>query len=125
MPLVYTLSDMDSLQALLQSAQLKTNNFPVTSRYHHIETAIYDTQDRESVVYLKRRFIPPPEHYYSTQQHKVNQGERPDTITAKYLGDPTQFWQLADANGLMKPQELTEATGKKLYIPQGTGLSGF
>jgi hypothetical protein len=55
----------------------------------------------------------------------VQQGERLDNITAKYLADPEQFWQLADANLAMKPQELTEATGRILRIPQGKGLSGF
>jgi len=116
---------MDQIQALLQSGQLPTNNFPVTSRYHHIKTAMFDGLDDQAIVYLKRRFVPPPEHYYSTQQHIVEQRERLDNITAKYLMDPEQFWQLADANGAMKPQELTEATGRKLRIPQGTGLSGF
>ncbi len=116
---------MDPIQALLKSAQLQTNNFPVTSRYHHVETAVFDGADDEPVVYLKRRFIPPPEHYYSTQQHIVEQGERLDNITAKYLVDPEQFWQLADANSAIKPQELTESIGRILRIPQGTGLSGF
>jgi len=116
---------MDPLQALLQSGQLPTNNFPVTSRYHYIETAMFDGSDNQSIVYLKRRFIPQPEYYFSTQQHIVQQVERLDNITAKYLVDPEQFWQVADANLAMKPQELTQATGRKLRIPQGTGLSGF
>ena len=116
---------MDPLQALLQSGQIRTNNFPVTSRYHHIKTALFNGLGIEPIVHLKRRFIPAPEHYYSVQQHLVQQKERLDNITATYLVDPEQFWQLADANGAMQPQELTEATGRKLRIPQGTGLSGF
>ena len=115
---------MDPLQALLQSGQLPTNNFPVTSRYHYIETAMFDGPDNQPMVYLKRRFIPQPESYFSTQQHIVQQGERLDNITAKYLVDPEQFWQLADANLAMKPRELTEATGRILRIPQSTGISG-
>ncbi len=116
---------MDPLKSLLQSGHLPTNNFPVTSRYHHIKTAVFEGRDDQPIVYLKRRFIPQPDHYFSIQQHIVEQKERLDNITAKYLVDPEQFWQLADANLAMKPQELTEAIGSVLRIPQGIGISGF
>jgi len=116
---------MDPIQELIKSGQLKTNNFPPTSRYHHVKTAIFEGKENEPVVYLKRRFVPQPEHYFSSQNHIVRQGERLDNITAKYLIDPEQFWQLADANLAMKPQELTESTGRFLRIPQGRGISGF
>jgi hypothetical protein len=51
------------------------------------------------------------------------EGDRLDTIAAKYLGDPEQFWRIADANGAMRPEELTDAIGDKLHItlPQGIG----
>jgi len=116
---------MDPIQALLKTSQLKSNIFPVSSRYHHVETSILEKDDKEPIVYLKRRFIPPPEHYQSNLKHKVQQGERLDNITANYLVDPEQFWQLADANLAMKPQELTEEIGRILRIPQGQGISGF
>ena len=116
---------MDQIQALIQSGQLPAHNFPVTSRYHNIKTTMMDGPGGLPIVYLKRRFIPPPEYYFSTQNHKVQQGERLDNITAKYLVDPEQFWQLADANKAMKPQELTEVIGRSLRIPQGTGISVF
>ncbi len=116
---------MDQIQALINSGQLPSNNFPITSRYHPIETTQIDDGDGQPIVYIKRRFIPPPEHYFSIQQHLVQQRERLDNITAKYLVDPEQFWQLADANLAMKPQELTEEVGRILHIPQATGISGF
>lgn len=116
---------MDQLQALLQSGQLASNNFPVTSRYHSIEMAVIDGLDDQRIVYLKRRIIPQPGHYFGTQRHMVQQGERIDNITAKYLLDPEQFWQVSDANLAMKPQELTEVIGRMLKIPQGAGISGL
>ncbi len=116
---------MDPIQELFKSGQLSTNNFPVTSRYHFTETKMFEGLNDEPVVYLKRRFIPHPDYYYSTQQHLVKQGERLDNVTAKYLVDPEQFWQIADANLAMKAQELTEFTGRYLRIPQSTGISGF
>ncbi len=116
----------DPIQALLLKATGQpANNLPVSSRYHPVGTAEMDGPDGLPIVYLKRRFVPQPGHYSSVQQHTVQQGERPDTVTAQYLGDPEQFWQLADANGLMKPRELTEDTGKVLRIPQSAGISGF
>ena len=84
-----------------------------------------ERQDGEPVAYLRRRFIPLPEHYSSQQQHIVAKGERLDNITAKYLADPEQFWQVADANLAMRPQELAEQSGRILRIPSAAGISGF
>lgn len=112
----------DPLQALIDSANIPSHNLPVTSRYHTISTAMMEGKDGESVIYLRRRFIPPPEHYSSQQQHTVADGERLDNITAHYIGDPEQFWQIADANQAMKPKELTEETGRKLKIPTASGF---
>ena len=36
------------------------------------------------------------------------QGDRLDNIAARYLGDPEQFWRICDANGAMRPDELTD-----------------
>ena len=44
------------------------------------------------------------------------QGDRLDNITAKYLGDPEQFWRLCDANAAVRPDELTETIGAKVRI---------
>ena len=44
------------------------------------------------------------------------QGDRLDNVTAKYLGDPEQFWRLCDANGAMRPEELTETIGNRVRI---------
>jgi hypothetical protein len=46
----------------------------------------------------------------------VTQGERLDNITARYLGDPLQFWRLCDANGALDPEELTDETGRTIAI---------
>ena len=113
----------DPFQSLLLAANLPKHNLPLTSRYYYTETALMDGPDSEPIIYLRRRFVPPPGLYFSQQAHKVIQGERLDNITAQYLGDPEQFWQLADANLAMRPEELTEESGRLLKIPQGTGLT--
>jgi hypothetical protein len=38
--------------------------------------------------------------------HRRLQGQRLDLIAARYLADPTAFWQLCDANNAMVPDAL-------------------
>ena len=112
-----------ALQALLQPGGLSTSLFAANSRYQGIATATLTTPDGRVVIYVLRRFIAPPEQFRLLQEHTIVQGDRLDNIAAKYLGDPEQFWRIADANGAMQPEELTDAIGGKVRItlPQGIG----
>jgi hypothetical protein len=47
-----------------------------------------------------------------------------DNVTARYLGDPTLFWRLCDANRAMLPHELTDTIGSKLRITMPDGITG-
>ena len=91
--------------------------FPATSRYSGIEVAKYDAAGGRQIVYLRRRFLPPAGTVALLAEHRVTQGERLDNITARYLGDPEQFWRVCDANNAMNPDELTAAIGRRLRIP--------
>jgi nucleoid-associated protein YgaU len=55
--------------------------------------------------------------------HTVRQGERLDTLAAQFLGDPTQFWRICDANDVLRPQDLTAVPGSVLRIPVTLGIS--
>src|SRR2546421_185414 len=112
----------DPLQALLQAGALKTTLFPSTSRYHGVETATAEAADGRAVVYLRRRFVPPVEWFALLQEHTVTQGDRLDNLAAQYLGDPEQFWRLCDANAAVRPDELTEAVGRRLRITLPEGI---
>ena len=98
--------------------------FPPTSRYALTPTATYVRADGTPVTYIKRRFVPAPESLALLQWHQVVQGERLDNITARYLGDPEQFWRLCDANRALRPQELAETIGKQLRITLPEGIPG-
>jgi len=111
------------LQALLQGPA-KPSLFPPNSRYAGIDTGTLKTVDGKTIVYLRRRFIPPPETFALLQEYTVVQGDRLDNIAAKYVGDPEQFWQIADANAAMAPQELTEIAGRILRITLPEGIPG-
>ena len=95
--------------------------FPVTSRYHNIETAKRVIADGREVIYLQRRFLPPALDDGVLIEHTVSQAERLDNITARHLGDPEQFWRLCDANNAMHPDELTAEIGRRLRIPMFNG----
>ena len=97
-------------------------NFPVTSRYYNIPTATLETPDRGTIVYLRCRFVPSPALFAPLFEHTVSAGERLDTIAAKFLGDAEQFWRIADANGALRPEELTEQTGRRLRITLPLGV---
>jgi hypothetical protein len=98
--------------------------FPPTSRYAGIETATLETADRRTITYLRRRFVPPPERFALLQEHTVTEGERLDHLAAHYLGDPEQFWRLCDANGVLRPDDLTATIGRRIRVTLPEGIPG-
>ncbi len=98
--------------------------FPVTSRYNRIETTTIEMPGGKTIAYLRRRFVPSPERFSLLQEHTVTEGDRLDNVTAKYLGDPEQFWRICDANNAMRPEELTAEIGGKLRITMPEGIPG-
>ena len=114
-----------ALQAMLQPTGLQATLFPPTSRYHGIETAKLETVDGKTVIFIQRRFLPPPENFALLQEHVVTEGERLDNISSRYVGDPEQFWRICDANGAMRPGELTETPGRRLKITLPEGFPGM
>lgn len=113
----------DPVQALLAQTSLQNTLFPATSRYYGLGTATLQ-RDGVPVAYLLRRFLPQPEQFQLLQEHTVLQGERLDNIAALYLGDPTLFWRLCDANRAMRPWELTATVGRKLRVTMPQGVTG-
>jgi hypothetical protein len=96
--------------------------FPITSRYNGIATVTLQTPDGKTIIYLTRRFVPSPDRFALLQLHTVTQAERLDNIAAQFLGDPTAFWRICDANNAMRPDELTETLGRQLRITLPEGI---
>jgi len=94
--------------------------FDTNSRYYKINDATLTVRDSEgkerSIIYKRRRFIPSAEGITTLVEHSVIQGERLDNITARYLGDPTLFWRVCDANLILYPDELTAKSGSLIKI---------
>jgi len=115
---------MQALQTILQAGGSDAAEFPPNSRYNGSGTCTLTTIDGRTIVYLKRRLVPPPEQFSLIQEHSVVQGDRMDNLAAKYLGDPEQFWRLCDANGAIRPDELTDTIGNNIRITLPQGIPG-
>jgi len=112
----------DAIKAFLQNSGLQQPTFASNSRYVAIETSEWQRNDGLSVRYVKRRFIPAPENFATMQEHAVEENDRLDNVSAKYFSDPGLYWRLCDANGVMKPEQLTTETGKRLRITLPEGI---
>jgi hypothetical protein len=98
--------------------------FPATSRYSTVPIVTTEVVPGHPVRHLARRFLPQPERFALLHEHVVNQGERPDTVAAAELGDAEAWWRVADANRVMRPEELTETIGRRLRITLPEGVPG-
>jgi nucleoid-associated protein YgaU len=97
--------------------------FPPASRYNGLELAKIE-YGGETLVYVRRRFLPQPEIFSAIGEHVVTQGERLDQIAAQAIGDPELFWRIGDANRAMRPEELTGTVGRRLVITLPEGVQG-
>jgi hypothetical protein len=91
--------------------------FDHTSRYFHLERTTYTFPDGRQVSYKRRRFLPPGESLPLLAELRVARGDRLDMLTARTLGDPLQFWRIADANNALHPATLAEEPGATLRVP--------
>ena len=87
------------------------------SRYAGLPVREHLEPNGERIVYLARRFVPPPEVYQTTGSVTVTDSDRLDLIAQRALGSPAGAWQIADANGAMHPSELTATPSREVKIP--------
>lgn len=116
---------MDPFQNLLNRVvNRKITPFAVNSRYYGLDTNSKTLDNGKSVVYLKRRFIPDrnKSSNYDTE-YTVTQGDRLDNLAASYIGDPEQFWKIADNNLSLRPEELVDEPGNKIIISRANTLN--
>lgn len=95
-----------------------------TSRYAYTGRASLEVGEDQTILYLRRRFLPPADSLAEIGRHTVQEGERLDQIAARHLGDPEQFWRICDANSAMLPEALTAAAGRTLRITLPEGVQG-
>lgn len=115
---------MQRLQSLLSGANSPAQLFASNSRYAATPLATWTDPAGVPVTYLRRRFVPPPETFSTVAAHLVVRGDRVDLLAAAYLGDPEAYWRLCDANGVMRPEDLTDTVGRRIRIAIESGLPG-
>jgi hypothetical protein len=88
------------------------------SRYEHVPEAELTRADTTIVRYKRLRFVPVVEAALGAA---VREGDRPDLVAYRAVGDPEQFWRLCDANRVLRPAELTAVPGRRLRVPAPGG----
>lgn len=94
-----------------------------TSRYAGVDLSVRRDAAGNDSVYFRRRFVPPATRLAMAGWQDVGPGDRADLIAARALGDPTQFWQLCDANGAFDADEL-EVPGRTVRVALPEGFPG-
>ncbi|UAN00459.1 LysM domain-containing protein [Achromobacter mucicolens] len=94
---------------------MSVERFSANSRYHGVPTAEMPGPDGRPLVYLRRRFLPDPAALTAVGEVAVAPGDRLDRLAAAALGDPLQFWRLADGNDAPRPAAL-ETPGRSLRV---------
>ena len=56
--------------------------FSLNSRYYNIPVTKMETPDGRKIVYVRRRFVPPPERFELLLEHVVTQHELVDPAAA-------------------------------------------
>jgi hypothetical protein len=112
------------LESMLVPGATAVPRFPASSRYHSTPVARLELPDGRVVAYLRRRFVPPPEAFSTLREHTIVQSDRLDRLAAESYGDPELFWRLCDANGALRPNELTDVVGRGLRITLPEGVPG-
>jgi hypothetical protein len=102
---------------------MSIERFPPNSRYNGVATAEMAGPDGEKIVYLRRRFVPAPSTLVPVGEVQVQGGDRLDRLAATNLGDPIQYWRIADGNGAQVPSEL-ERPGDSLRLTLPASLGG-
>jgi nucleoid-associated protein YgaU len=85
-----------------------------SSRHEHLPTyAAVVTPGAEPVELYEPRVIPQPP---SSVVHTVTASDRLDLLAHRYLGDPFQYWRIADANPALTPEDVLDPAAQ-IAIP--------
>lgn len=98
--------------------------YPRSSRYYGIPVAVHTEADGRQTPYLRRRLLPDPARLSVLAEHAVSAGDRADLLAHRYLGSAEQWWQIADANPVLDPRELTRTPGRRVRIALPAGIPG-
>jgi hypothetical protein len=87
------------------------------SRYASIQIDTVILENGSTRTCLKRRFLPPIP-VEPGEIVRPEQGDRIDQLSARILGDPLQFWRIADVNDSLNPFDLVVEVGRPFRLPR-------
>jgi hypothetical protein len=90
--------------------------FASNSRYYNLATYLVTTPDGRTIVATRSA---PPNPLRLAGYHRRVAGDRLDLLAARFLKDPTLFWQICDSNNAPAPDAL--AAAELVGIPVGPG----
>ncbi len=93
-----------------------------SSRYFTVKTVEIETAPGVTQRVLQRRILPPLPAEGVLADHVVKIGERLDLIAYEHLGDGRLYWQLADQNAVLHPEELIQYPGKSIGVPPSSSF---
>ena len=111
-----------AIQSLVLAAAGNGGPSNPNSRYYGATVESLVLPNGTTVQYLQRRIIPSASIYTSLQNYTLVDGDRIDNLASKYLGDPTLYWLICDANTSLDPDALTARPGAMIRIPLGAGI---
>lgn len=114
----------DPITAFRTANALDVPPAPPGSRYAAVGTATWTAPDGRPVTYGLRRFPPDPANLVTIGQATVVEGDRPDLLAHRYLGDSAAWWRIADANGVFDPADLTATPGTQVRLTLPEGMQG-
>lgn len=91
--------------------------FDNNSRYYNLETKTLTAADGRKIAYVSRRFLPQGKEMLLLAEVTTQESDRLDLLANRTLGNPEEFWQIADANDGMNPAALVAEAGQVIRIP--------
>jgi hypothetical protein len=113
----------DPIQLLIDAGAIPQSPFDAASRYRNVALALHPGPVGEPPLpYVRRRFIAQQRDIAIAAHLLVTDGDRPDLMAARTLGDALLYWRIADANAVTDPLALTDTPGARIAIPTPSGL---
>jgi len=100
------------------------SRYPPTSRYYGTAVNVFTATDGTKIPYLARRLVPQPGSFTTIARYTVVTDDRADLLAFRFLGDAGQWWQIADANPVLDPRDLTATPGLQIRITLPPGIPG-
>jgi hypothetical protein len=115
---------MSLLQQLISANAVTQNRFDPNSRYYRLPVLALTDAHGQSVQYVSRRFLPDPAALTVIQRYRVQQGDRVDVVAAALVGNALAYWQIADANRAVDPDDVTARPGEFIVVTLPVGGPG-